>query len=93
MKKFIKQLLCGHVYKETDTTFLEKVRLQNGNHWHYNLPTYADFNKYGVTKECLKCKKEAIDVKLKLIIFAPLPPASNVEIAIEIFIILFIYIS
>jgi len=62
MKTFIRQIFCNHIWKELDTVMLRSTREA------ISTLEYADFDYYGVTRECIKCGKHSLTEKRVMII-------------------------
>lgn len=62
--KFIKELLCRHVYKEESNEFLEKVIQLNYNNHQVDIDCY---DKFAFHMKCLKCDATSIKVHNRLV--------------------------
>jgi len=66
MKTWFKQLFCSHIYKDDKEKFLENKYFPDNPHIIYSC--YSKYAIYAVFKHCIKCDKQHITIKRKLII-------------------------
>lgn len=65
MKKFFKQLFCIHIYKDVKEEYLGRTK-----NISYVVTKFFSFtyDNYAIHKKCIKCDKEKIIVKQKIVI-------------------------